>query len=75
MVGHEGKLDEVEDLGGRASLAESPPAQDRQVSLAQAAAGLEFLELFRLLHPADDLTAAVEEERMLQLDDRWGERQ
>ena len=70
MVGHEGKFDEVEDLGGLASLGQSPPAQDRQVSLAQAAAGLEFLELVRLLHPPDDLTAAVEEEGMLQLDHR-----
>ena len=70
MVGHEGKFDEVEDLGCLASLGQSPPAQDREVGLSQAAAGLEFLELVWLLHPPDDLPAAVEEEGMLQLDHR-----
>ena len=69
VVGDVGQLDEVEDLGSLPSLTESPPAQHRHVRLTQPAAGVEFLELLRLLHSPDDLTAVVQEEGMLQFDD------
>ena len=68
MLGHVGQGDKVENLGSLTSLTESSPAQDRHVLPSKVSTVVKFLKLVRLLHPLNDLTAAVQEEGMLQLD-------